>query len=67
MNWRARPLESPPVVITNLAPATTRTRLKVRAGLDTSPHEKGINNNGKEMKGWEPRHPHHHKLNHASE
>jgi transposase len=41
MNWRGRPLTSHEVIINTIAATTTRTGLKVRAGLDTSHYPTG--------------------------
>jgi transposase len=42
MNWRGRPLTSHQVVVNTIAATTTRTGLRVRAGLDTSAYPTGI-------------------------
>jgi hypothetical protein len=42
MNWRGRPLTSHEVIISTIAATTTRTGLRVHAGLDTSAYPAGI-------------------------
>ena len=41
-NWRGRPLESHEVIIKPIANTTTRTGVKIRAGLDTASYPTGI-------------------------
>lgn len=41
-NWRGRPLESHEVIIKLIANTTTKTGLKIRAGLDTGNYPTGI-------------------------
>jgi Rhodopirellula transposase DDE domain len=42
MNWRAQPLVSHEVIVNLIAATKTRSGLRVRAELDTSPYPKGI-------------------------
>jgi hypothetical protein len=41
-NWRGRPLVSHEVIINLIANTTTKTGLKIRAGLDTGHYPTGI-------------------------
>jgi len=41
-NWRGRPLVSHEVIVNLIASTTTRTGLRVRSELDTSPYPKGV-------------------------
>ena len=41
MNWRGRPLTSHEVIVNTIAATTTRTGLRVRAGLDTGSYPTG--------------------------
>jgi Rhodopirellula transposase DDE domain len=42
MNWRGRPLTSHEVILNTIAATTTRTGLRVRAGLDTGAYDTGV-------------------------
>jgi hypothetical protein len=42
MNWRGRPLTSHEVIVNTIAATTTRTGLRVRAELDASGYETGV-------------------------
>ena len=42
MNWRGRPLTSHEVIVQTIAATTTRTGLRVRAELDTSAYDTGV-------------------------
>ncbi len=48
-NWRGRPLVSHEVIIKLIANTTTKTGLKIRAGLDTSVYPTGITVSDKEL------------------
>jgi hypothetical protein len=50
LNWRGRPLVNHEVVISLIEATTTRTGLKVRAGLDINHYPKGIKVTDAEMK-----------------
>src|SRR5438270_12140857 len=49
MNWRGRPLTSHEVIVQTIAATTTRTGLRVRAELDTSAYDTGVNVSGRQM------------------
>jgi transposase len=49
MNWRGRPLTSHEVIVNTIAATTTRTGLRVRAGLDTSAYDTGIKISDRQM------------------
>jgi len=49
MNWRGRPLFSHEVVVNLIAATTTRTGLKIEAGLDTNAYPKGIHVTDEEL------------------
>lgn len=51
LNWRGKPLISHEVIISLIEATTTRTGLKVRAGLDTSNYPKGLKISKAQMKG----------------
>ncbi|MER0484697.1 ISAzo13 family transposase [Streptomyces sp. Edi2] len=42
MNWRGRPLTSHEVIVETIAATTTRTGLRVKAGLDTNTYPTGV-------------------------
>jgi transposase len=49
MNWRGRPLASHEVIVQAIAATTTRTGLRVRAGLDTSSYDTGVQVSDRQM------------------
>lgn len=49
MNWRGKPLFSHEVVVNLIAGTTTRTGLKIEAGLDTNAYPKGIHGTDEEL------------------
>jgi hypothetical protein len=49
MNWRGRPLTSHEVIVQTIAATTTRTGLRVRAGLDTSTYDTGVKISDRQM------------------
>src|SRR5579863_2590507 len=49
MNWRGRPLTSHAVIVQNIAATTTRTGLRVRAELDTSAYDTGVQVSDRQM------------------
>ena len=49
MNWRGRPLTSHEVVVNTIAATATRTGLRVRAELDTSGYETGVQVSDRQM------------------
>jgi transposase len=49
MNWRGRPLTSHEVIVQTIAATTTRTGLRVRAGLDTSAYDTGVKVSNRQM------------------
>jgi hypothetical protein len=49
MNWRGRPLTSHEVIVQTIAATTTRTGLRVRAELDDSPYETGVQVSDRQM------------------
>jgi transposase len=49
MNWRGRPLTSHEVIVQTIAATTTRTGLRVRAELDTSTYDTGIQISDRQM------------------
>ncbi|MBI4707626.1 MAG: ISAzo13 family transposase [Candidatus Omnitrophica bacterium] len=58
LNWRGRPLINHEVIINLIESTTTRTGLKVRAGLDTNHYPKGIRVSDAEMNALS-HHPEH--------
>ncbi len=50
LNWRGRPLVNHEVIVNLIESTTTKTGLKVRAGLDTNLYPKGIKISDKVMK-----------------
>ncbi|MFD9477925.1 ISAzo13 family transposase, partial [Streptomyces nojiriensis] len=49
MNWSGRPLTSHEVIVQSIAATTTRTGLRVRAGLDTNTYPTGVRIKDAEM------------------
>ena len=49
MNWRGRPLTSHEVIVQTIAATTTRTGLRVRAELDTSAYDTGVQISDRQM------------------
>ncbi|WP_406326842.1 ISAzo13 family transposase [Streptomyces sp. NBC_00203] len=49
MNWRGRPLTSHEVIVQSIAATTTRTGLRVTAGLDTNTYPTGVRIGDAEM------------------
>jgi hypothetical protein len=49
MNWRGRPLASHEVIVQSIAGTTTRTGLHVRAELDTSAYDTGVQISDRQM------------------
>jgi hypothetical protein len=49
MNWRGRPLTSHEVIVNTIAATTTRTGLTVRAELDTSTYDTGVQVSDRQM------------------
>ncbi len=49
MNWRGRPLASHEVIVQTIAATTTRTGLRVHAGLDTSTYDTGVKISDRQM------------------
>jgi hypothetical protein len=49
MNWRGRPLTSHEVIVNTIAATTTRTGLRIRAGLDTGAYDTGIKISDRQM------------------
>jgi Rhodopirellula transposase DDE domain len=49
MNWRGRPLTSHEVIVQTIAATTTRTGLRVRAELDTSAYNTGVQVSDRQM------------------
>ena len=49
MNWRGRPLTSHEVIVQTIAATTTRTGLRVRAELDTSSYDTGVQISDRQM------------------
>lgn len=60
MNWRGRPLETHEVIVETIAATTTKTGLKIQAGLDTNTYQRGIKITDKQMKAFEATHLHRH-------
>ncbi|MHB8436377.1 MAG: ISAzo13 family transposase, partial [Acidimicrobiales bacterium] len=50
MNWKGHPLTSHEVIVDLIAATTTRTSLKVKAGLDQSYYPRGIKITDKQLK-----------------
>ena len=57
MNWKGHPLTSHEVIVDLIAATTTRTGLKVKAGLDQSYYPRGIKITDKQLKAV-PLRPH---------
>jgi transposase len=66
MNWRGRPLTSHEVVVNTIAATTTRTGLRVRAGLDDGEYAAGVTVSDAQMKALPlERHDWHGDLNYT--
>src|SRR5205823_13057162 len=66
MNWRGRPLASHQVIVNSIAAATTRTRLRVHAELDTGAYPAGAKVSKAELDALPlARHPWHGEWNYT--
>jgi hypothetical protein len=48
-NWRGRPLESVETIVSLIGSTTTRTGLRIKAGIDRNHYEKGIKVSDEEL------------------